>query len=108
MRAWWSVPVLLVAAQAAAGQTVPSAPPQPSPPQPRAERPRAQIWREPAGPVQAGRLRMPVAGNLQVAVGRFTGPEMTRPHTHTEPIGRIVDIARRDRGRAAVGFSLRF
>jgi hypothetical protein len=32
---------------------------------------------------------------------------MTRS-THTEPIGRSADIVRRERGRAAVGISLRF
>lgn len=106
MRAWWSAPMLLIATQAAAAQPAP--PSIPAPPPPRAEQPRAQIWQDPVGPVQEGRFGLPVAGNLQFAVGRFSGPETTRPRTHTEPIGRAVDISRRERGRAAVGFSLRF
>jgi hypothetical protein len=100
MRAWCLVLILLVATPAAAQQLPVQSP--------RAEQSRARIWREPPGPVRQGRLGMPVAGNLEVAVGRFSGPQSTRPHTHTEPISRIADISRRERGRAAVGLSLRF
>jgi hypothetical protein len=100
MRAWCSCPLLLLALTAAA-------PPQAPAPRPPPEQPRARIWREPPGAMENGRFGMPVAGNLHVGLGRFSGSEMTRS-THTEPIGRSGDIVRRERGRAAVGISLRF
>lgn len=105
MRKWCSGPVLLMLAVTAAAQ---AAPPPPSAPPSRPEPPRARIWREPPGPMQSGRLGVPVAGNLQVGVGRFSVPEPARLRTHTEPISRIADTMRRDRGIAAVGLSLRF
>jgi hypothetical protein len=101
MRAWCSSPILLLALTAAG-------PPQAPAPQPPPEPPRARLWQEPAGAMQNGRLIMPVADNLHVGVGRFSGPELTRPRTHTEPISRTGEIGRRERGRAAVGLSLRF
>jgi hypothetical protein len=97
MRAWCSSPILLLALTAAA-------PPQAPAPEQR----RVHIWQEPAGAMRNGRFAMPVADNLHVGVGRFSGPELTRPRTHTEPIGRTGEIGRRERGRAAVGLSLRF
>ena len=101
MRAWCSCPLLLLALAAAAP---PQAPAPPSVP----EQPRVRIWREPPGAVENGRFGLAASGNLRLGVGRFTGPEMTRPHSHTEPIGRTADIVRRERGRAAGGISLRF
>ena len=104
MRIWSSGPILLLLTVPAAAQT-PA--PQPEPPH-RAEQPPAQIWRAPPGPLPGGRLAMPVAGNLHVGVGRYSVIEPARPRTHTEPIARSADIARRNRGIAAVGFSFRF
>ena len=103
MRAWWSGPMLLLLASPAAAQTARS-------PADRSLQPRAQplVWRAPPGPLAGGRLGLPIAGNLQLGVGRFAGPELTRPRTHTEPIGRTTEIGRRQRGMAAVGLSLRF
>jgi hypothetical protein len=92
----------LLAGVAQAAQQPQSAPPQ------RPDQPPTRTWREPPGPVREGRLGVPLAGNLHVGVGRFSGPDATRPRTHTEPIGRTADIARRDRGMAAIGLSLRF
>ncbi|HYD13344.1 MAG TPA: hypothetical protein VEC11_10900 [Allosphingosinicella sp.] len=74
----------------------------------RAEAPPARIWRAPPGPMQEGRLGLPLAGNMHFGVGRFSVPEPARPRTHTEPISRTADIGRRHRGIAAVGLSLRF
>ena len=103
MRCWCSGPVLAMLAVATAAQAAP-APERQAPPDP----PRARIWREPPGPMQNGQVAMPVAGNLHVGVGRYSVAEPARPRTHTEPIARSADIARRDRGIAAVGISLRF
>ena len=104
MRIWCSGPVLLLFTATAAAQT---SSPQPQR-APRAEQPPARIWREPPGPLPGGRLAMPVAGNLHFGVGRYSVLEPARPRTHTEPIARSAEIARRNRGIAAVGFSLRF
>lgn len=101
MRFWCLFLLLMLPASAAAAQTAAPRPPQ------RAEPP-ARIWRAPPGPMQNGRIGMPVAGNLQLGVGRFSVSEQPRPRTHTEPLARGADIARRDRGIAAVGLSLRF
>ncbi len=66
-------------------------------------------YRQPPGPVRNGLLgAMPLSRSLQVAVGRFMIPEVARPRTHMEHDSRPADIRRRDRGMAAVGFSLRF
>lgn len=104
MRFLGSGPILLLAVSAAAQ----AAPPQPGPPPPRAQQPPARIWRAPPEPMQDGRFGLPLAGNMQVGVGRFSVLEPARPRTHTEPIARGTDIARRHRGIAAVGVSLRF
>ena len=104
MRCWCPVPVLLLLTTAAAAQPVP---PQHAD-QRRAEQPPVRIWRAPPGPVLDGRLGLPLASGMQVGVGRFAVPEPARPPTHTEPITRSADIARRHRGIAAVGLSLRF
>ncbi len=106
MRAWCSGPILLMLAAAAAAQAAPSSPPD-RPQQPRPQ-PQAPVWRAPPGPFQGGRLGTPLGDNLQLGVGRFSGPEMTRPRTHTEPLGRAADIVHRERGRAAIGLSLCF
>jgi hypothetical protein len=102
MHAWCSGPVLLVLAGAA--QATPPPPDRP----PRSEQPRPHIWRELPGPIQDSRIAVPVAGNFHIGVGRFSVLAPARPRTHTEPIGRAGDIARRNRGIAAVGLSLRF
>ncbi len=104
MRFWCSGPVLMLLATNAAAQTPPRQPEG----ERRTEVPPVRIWRAPPGPVQEGRLGMPLADNMQVGVGRFAVPEPARPPTHTEPIARTADIARRHRGIAAVGLSLRF
>ena len=66
-------------------------------------------YRQPPGPVRNGLLgAVPLRSNLQVAVGRFMIPEVARPRTHMEHDARPADVRRRDRGMAAVGFSLRF
>lgn len=105
MLSWCSGPVLLLAAVATAA---PAAPPQTPAPPPRPEPPPARIWREPPGPVQEGRIGMPVVGNLHIGVGRFSVAGQARLRAHPESMGRAADIARGDRGRAAVGLSLRF
>jgi hypothetical protein len=51
---------------------------------------------------------MPVVGNLHIGVGRFSVAGQARLRAHPESMGRAADIARGDRGRAAVGLSLRF
>ena len=104
MRSWCFGFVLLMLATGATAQ--PAARPSDYPA--RAEQPPVRIWRAPPGPVQEGRLGLPLTGNLQVGVGRFSVPEPARPRTHTEPISRSADVPRRHRGIAAVGLSLRF
>jgi hypothetical protein len=104
MRSWCFGPVLLMLATSAAAQ--PAAPPPDR--TARDERPPARSWRAPPGPVQDGRLGLPLTGNLQFGVGRFSVVELPRPRTHTEPISRMADVPRRHRGIAAVGLSLRF
>lgn len=104
MHACCSGPVLLMLVLAGAAQATP--PPPDS--RPRSEPPRLRIWHELPGPLQERRIGMPVAGNLHIGVGRFSVPAPARPRTHTEPIGRTGDIARRNRGVAAIGLSLRF
>jgi hypothetical protein len=104
MRLWCSGPILLLAVSAAAEASPPQAERQP----PRPEQPPARIWRAPPGPMQGGRFGLPLAGNVQVGVGRFSVLEPARPRTHTEPIARGAEIGRRSRGIAAVGVSLRF
>lgn len=105
MRFWCSGPVLVMLSLTTAAQ---AAPPQPERAPRTVEQPRARVWREPPGPMEEGRYAVPVAGNLQVGVGRFRVVEPARPRTHTEPIARAADLSRRDRGIAAVGLSLRF
>jgi hypothetical protein len=104
MLSWCSALVLLQAASAAAGQAAPQASATP----PRPEPPPARIWREPASPVQEGRIAMPVAGNLNIGVGRFSVAGQARLRSHPESLGHAAEIARGDRARAAVGLSLRF
>ena len=95
---------MLILATAAAAQPIA---PQPDR-QPRAEQPRMPVWRAPAGPLREGRLGLPVAGNLQLGVGRFSVQELARLRTHTEPISRSMTVPRRNLGIAAIGLSLRF
>ena len=104
MRLLCSGPILLLAVATAAQ----AAPPPPERQPTREAQPPARSWRDPPGPMQDGRLGMPLAGNVQVGLGRFSVLETARPRTHTEPIARSADIARRNRGIAAVGVSLRF
>ena len=104
MRLSCSGPILFLVVATAAQ----AAPPPPERQPPRAEQPPARIWRAQRGTMQEGRLGLPLAGNVQVGVGRFSVLEPARPRTHTEPIARGTDIARRNRGIAAVGVSLRF
>ena len=103
MRICCSGPILLLLTANAAAQTRPA----PDPSQP-ADPPPVRIWRGPPGPLPDGRLAMPMAGNLHFGVGRYAVLEPARPRTHTEPIARSAEIARRHRGIAAVGISLRF
>ena len=49
-----------------------------------------------------------VAPNLQIGVGRFAVPEIARPRTHMENDRTPTAVRSRDRGIAAVGFSLSF
>ena len=104
MRSWCFGPVLLMLATGAAAQTVAPPPDRPA----RREQPPVRIWSAPAGPVQEGRLDLPLAGNMQLGIGRFSVPEPPRPRTHTEPMTRAAEVPRRQRGIAAVGLSLRF
>ena len=73
-------------------------------------------FRAPQGDLrQAGEVRRNglIAGyrigrNLQIGVGRFTVPEIARPRTNVESDRMPTAIRSRDRGIAAVGFSLSF
>src|SRR5690348_16291282 len=105
MRAYGLGIMMLAGTLAAAARAEP--PRSPSPQRPVAQ-PRAELWREPESPVRDGRFAMPLADNLHLGIGRFSGPEVRRPRTHTEPVWQSGDMTRRDRGRAAVGLSLRF
>ena len=49
-----------------------------------------------------------IAPNVQVGVGRFSVPELARPRTHMERDRNPTAVRSRDRGIAAVGFSLSF
>lgn len=46
--------------------------------------------------------------NLDVGIGRFEVPEIARPRTHMERERDPASVRPRNRGIAAVGFSLRF
>lgn len=50
----------------------------------------------------------PLSENLQIGVGRFEVPELPRPRTHMERDSQPTSVRPRDRGIAAIGFSLRF
>jgi hypothetical protein len=104
MRSWCFGPFPLILATAAAAQ--------PAPPraerQSRTELPRMHVWRVLPGPLQNGRVAMPVAGNLRLGLGRFSVSEPAPARTHTESMSRGADGVRRDRGIAAVRLSLRF
>jgi len=100
MRCWCSSPMLALtpAAQAA-----------PAPErQARPEPPHVRVWREPPGPMQNGRVAIPVADNLQLGLGRFSVSEPAPTRTHTEPMSRGADAVLRDLGITAVRLSLRF
>ena len=45
---------------------------------------------------------------LDVGIGRFSVPEIARPRTHMEADRQPTAVRPRDRGIAAIGFSLRF
>ena len=103
MRYRCSSPVLTMLALTAA------APPAPVPErQARPEPQPVRVWREPPGPMQNGRVAMPVAANLQLGLGRFSVSEPAPARTHTEPMSRGADGVRRDRGITAVRLFLRF
>ena len=73
-------------------------------------------FRPPAGdPRRAGEPRRngliaayPVNENLDIGIGRFRVLEMDAPRTHTEQQRNPASMRPRERGIAAVGFSLRF
>ena len=50
----------------------------------------------------------PVNENLQIGIGRFEVPELPRRRTHMENERHPTSIRPRNRGIAAIGFSLRF
>jgi hypothetical protein len=61
------------------------------------------------GPVRNGIVgSLPIARNLDVAVGRFVVLDPPRPRNHMEAEQRSGEVRRRDRGIAAVGLSFRF
>ena len=105
MRAYGLGIMMLVGTLAAAAR---AEPPRSPSPQPRAQPQMAERWQAPPGPVRDGRFAMPLADNLHLGIGRFSGPEVRRPRSHTEPFWQSGETGRRDRGRAAVGLSLRF
>lgn len=49
-----------------------------------------------------------VADNLHIGVGRFSVPEIARPRTNVETDRSPIAVRPRDRGIAAIGFSLSF
>lgn len=73
-------------------------------------------FRPPAGDLRrAGEPRRngliaawPLGENLDIGIGRFEIPEPARPRTHMERDRNPTSVRSRDRGIAAVGFSLRF
>ena len=65
--------------------------------------------RAPPGPARNGLIgTIPLRRDLQIAIGRFAVPELAGPRTNIESERRSAEVRRRDRGIAAVGFSLRF
>ena len=50
----------------------------------------------------------PLTENLDIGIGRFQVPEIVRPRTYMESERQPASVRPRDRGIAAVGFSLRF
>ena len=50
----------------------------------------------------------PIAPNIQLGIGRFSVPELARPRTNMERESNPTAVRPRDRGIAAVGFSLSF
>jgi hypothetical protein len=77
-------------------------------PPPHFRMPRGDL-REAPGPRPNGLIAaMPLGGRLTVGVGRFQVVEQPRPRTYNEHEPRPADVRRRERGIAAVGFSVRF
>lgn len=65
--------------------------------------------RLPTPPRRSGLIAAyPVDKNLEIGVGRFAVPEIARPRTHMENERHPAAVRPRDRGIAAIGFSLRF
>lgn len=65
--------------------------------------------RQPGQPARDGLIAAyPVRGNLTVGVGRFALPAVNRPRAHAGTDGQAMSVRRRERGMAAVGFSLLF
>lgn len=50
----------------------------------------------------------PLSEDLQIGIGRFEVPELPRRRTHMERERHPTSVRPRDRGIAAIGFSLRF
>lgn len=73
-------------------------------------------FRPPAGDLRrAGEPRRngliaawPVTENLQIGIGRFAIPELPRARTNMEADRSPASVRPRERGMAAIGFSLRF
>lgn len=63
----------------------------------------------PGEPPRSGLIAAwPVNDNLTVGVGRYAVPRIARPRTNMEAERSPTGVRDRDRGIAAVGFSLRF
>ena len=65
--------------------------------------------RDPGSPRRNGLIASwQIDEDLQIGIGRFAGPEIARPRTHMESERNPTAVRSRERGIAAVGFSLRF
>lgn len=66
-------------------------------------------FRRAGAPERSGLIAAyPVRENLQIGIGRFVVPELARPRTNMEREPHPTAPRGRERGIAAVGFSLRF
>ena len=65
--------------------------------------------RDPGSPPRNGLIAAwRINEDLEIGIGRFAVPEIARPRTHMESERNPTAVRPRDRGIAAVGFSLRF
>lgn len=72
-------------------------------------RPPADDLRRPGEPRRNGLIAAwPVNDDLQIGIGRFRIIELDSPRTNTEHQRQPTSVRHRERGVAAVGFSLRF